>query len=66
MRRMMGYGGGSSRIKISSILYLPEDLPVVIELVDTRRKLEDFLDVIDPVIPEGVHVRLYRHKGKKG
>ncbi|XOF33433.1 MAG: DUF190 domain-containing protein [Candidatus Electrothrix sp. YB6] len=67
VRGMMGYGA-SSRIKTSSILCLSEDLPVVIELIDTREKLEDFLDVIDPVISKGVvtmeevHVRLYRHK----
>ena len=67
VRGMMGYGA-NSRIKTSSILCLSEDLPVVIELIDTRRKLENFLDTVDPVIPEGVvtlervHVRLYRHK----
>ncbi|MCI5142215.1 MAG: DUF190 domain-containing protein [Candidatus Electrothrix sp. ATG1] len=67
VRGMMGYGA-SSRIKTSSILCLSEDLPVIIELIDTQEKLEAFLDIIDPVIPEGVvtlekvHVRLYRHK----
>ena len=70
MRGMMGYGAGS-RIKTSSILCLSEDLPVVIELIDTRQKLEDFLDILDLVIPEGVvtlekvHVRLYRHDKEK-
>jgi PII-like signaling protein len=70
VRGMMGYGA-SSRIKTSSILCLSEDLPVIIELIDTQQVLEDFLDVIDPVIHKGVvtmekvHVRLYRHKGKK-
>jgi PII-like signaling protein len=69
-RGMMGYGAGS-RIKTSSILCLSDDLPVIIELIDTRRMLEEFLDVIDPVISEGLvtmeemHVRMYRHKGKK-
>ncbi|MCI5132972.1 MAG: DUF190 domain-containing protein [Candidatus Electrothrix sp. EH2] len=67
VRGMMGYGA-SSRIKSSSLLCLSEDLPVVLELIDTREKLEDFLDTVDPVIPKGVvtleqvHVRLYRHK----
>ncbi len=51
-----------------SILCLSEDLPVIIEMIDTRRMLEEFLDVIDPVIGEGLvtleemHVRMYRHK----
>ncbi|MCI5223228.1 MAG: DUF190 domain-containing protein [Candidatus Electrothrix sp. AR4] len=70
VRGMMGYGA-NSRIKTSSILCLSEDLPVVIELIDTQEVLGDFLDVIDPVITEGVvtmeevHVRFYRHKKKK-
>jgi PII-like signaling protein len=70
VRGMMGYGA-NSRIKTSSILCLSEDLPVIIELIDTRRMLEEFLDVIDPVITEGLvtleemHVRMYRHKGGK-
>ena len=67
-RGMMGYGAGS-RIKTSSILCLSDDLPVIIELIDTKRMLEEFLDIIDPVISEGLvtmeemHVRMYRHKG---
>ena len=70
IRGMMGYGAGS-RIKTSSILCLSEDLPVVIEMIDTQQKLESFLDILDPVIPEGVvtmekvHVRLYRHDENK-
>ena len=70
VRGMMGYGA-NSRIKTSSILCLSEDLPVIIELIDTRRMLEEFLDVIDPVIREGlvtleeIHVRMYRHSKKK-
>jgi len=69
VRGMMGYGA-NSRIKTSSILCLSEDLPVIIELIDTRRMLEEFLDVIDPAISEGLvtleemHVRMYRHSGE--
>ena len=69
VRGMMGYGA-NSRIKTSSILCLSEDLPVIIELVDTKRMLEEFLDVIDPVISEGLvtlqemNVRMYSHSGK--
>lgn len=67
VRGMMGYGA-SSRIKTASILRLSEDLPVIIELVDERRILEDFLEVIDSKIGKGlitlenVQIRLYRHK----
>lgn len=65
-RGMMGYGA-NSRIKTASILRLSEDLPVVIELVDEREILADFLEIIDPVIGEGlvtmekVQVHMYRH-----
>ena len=44
---------------------------MVLELIDSRQKLEAFWDILDPVIPEGVvtmekvHVRLYLHDGKK-
>jgi PII-like signaling protein len=68
-RGMMGYGA-NSRIKTASILRLSEDLPVIIEMVDEQPLLEDFLDLIDPVIGEGLvtmekmHIRLYRHKNK--
>lgn len=66
-RGMMGYGK-SSRIKTSSILRLSEDLPVVIELVDTHEKLVALLDVLDPVLTGGLvtleemHIHMYRHK----
>ncbi len=65
-RGMMGYGA-NSRIKTASILRLSEDLPVIIELVDEWELLEEFLEIIDPVIGEGLvtmekmHIRLYRH-----
>jgi len=65
VRGMMGYGA-NSRIKTTSILRLSEDLPVIIELVDTKRMLEEFLEVIDPVLSEGLvtfekmNIRMYR------
>jgi PII-like signaling protein len=64
-RGMMGYGA-NSRIKTTSILCLSEDLPVVIECIDTREMLEQFMDLIDPAIREGVatlenmQIRFYR------
>lgn len=67
VRGMMGYGK-SSRIKTSSILRLSEDLPVIIELVDTREKLLDLLNQIDPVLTGGLvtleemQIHMYRHK----
>ena len=68
VRGMMGYGA-NSRIKTASILRLSEDLPVIIELVDTKEMLEQFLEVVDPVLGEGLvtfekmHIRMYRAPG---
>ena len=49
----MGFGA-KSRIKTSKILRLSEDLPIVIELVDTEEKLHKFLTTIDHAIKEGL------------
>lgn len=53
LRGIMGYGG-RSRIHTSKILRLSEDLPIVVELVDTREKLETYLALVDTVIEEGL------------
>jgi hypothetical protein len=70
LRGMMGFGA-SSRIKTSKILRLSEDLPVVVEVVDTAAKLEQFLSDIDPVIHDGLatlekaEIKFYRSKGRQ-
>lgn len=52
-RGMMGYGA-NSRIHTSKILRLSQDLPVIVEIVDVREKLEAFLEKIDPLIKGGL------------
>ncbi len=42
LRGTMGYGA-RSRIHTSKILRLSRDLPVVVEMIDARERLEDFL-----------------------
>ncbi len=65
LRGLMGYGA-HSRIHTFKIARLSEDLPVVVEMVDTQEKLEGFLAVVDSAIAEGLvtlekaRVRLYR------
>jgi len=49
----MGYGA-NSRIHTSKILRLSQDLPVIVEIVDAREKLEAFLEEIDPLIKGGL------------
>lgn len=53
LRGIMGYGA-NSRIHTSRIMRLSEDLPIIIEIVDTSEKLAAFLSQIDPVICEGL------------
>lgn len=67
LRGLMGYGA-HSRLHTFKIERLSLDLPVVVEIVDSREKIEAFLDLIDDDITEGlatiekVHVRLYRSR----
>jgi len=67
LRGIEGFGA-HSRLHTARILRLSEDLPIVIEIVDTRAKIEAFLPVIDAAIPEGlatleaVRVRFYRSR----
>ena len=67
LRGTMGYGV-RSRIHTSKILRLSRDLPVVVEMIDARKRLEDFLSKIDHVFTGGlatfekVDVRFYKPK----
>ncbi len=69
LRGMMGYGA-RSRVHTAKLLRLSEDLPVVIELVDTPDKLAPLEEYLDEVVDEGlvtkeaVDVAMYR-SGKK-
>jgi uncharacterized protein len=64
-RGLEGFGA-HSRIHTTKILRLSTDLPIVIEIVDTREKIDAFLEVIDGAIREGlstvekVEIRFYR------
>ncbi len=65
IRGIEGFGAGS-RIHTSKILRLSEDLPLIIEIVDTSEKIEKFMPQVDAAINEGlvtienVNIRLYR------
>ena len=66
MRGIMGFGA-SSRIHTTTIMRLSMDMPLVIEMVDSRDNLMTFLDDIHDVIKEGMatiekaEVIFYRH-----
>ena len=53
LRGMMGFGA-HSRLHTFKIERLSQDLPVILEIVDTREKLERFLSLIDSEIEEGM------------
>jgi uncharacterized protein len=69
LRGLEGFGA-HSRVHTAKILRLSTDLPIVVEIVDTREKIEHFLPMIDGAISEGlatlekVQIRFYR-SGKK-
>lgn len=48
---IMGFGG-NSRIHTSKILRLSEDLPLVIEIVDEAKKIEDFIPIVEKIFEE--------------
>jgi hypothetical protein len=53
VRGIMGYGA-SSRLHTAKVLRLSEDLPIVVEIVDTREKIEQFLPFLDEAVPGGM------------
>lgn len=54
LRGMMGFGARSREIHTFKIERLSEDLPIVVEVVDTIEKLEGFLEVIEAGITAGL------------
>ena len=53
LRGPMGFGA-SSRLHTTKILRLSEDLPLVIEIVDSEEKIDDFLPVLDGMMSSGL------------
>ena len=71
IRGIAGYGA-NSRVHTHRILRLSEDLPLVLEIVDTEEKIQEFLPLLSETMVEGlvtvetVRVFFYRHnEGKK-
>ena len=53
LRGILGYGA-HSQIHTAKILRLSEDLPIVVEIVDSEERIESFLPVLDEMIAEGM------------
>jgi len=62
--------GADSRMHTSRILRLSEDLPVLIEIVDTEDRIDRVLPMLDEMVGEGmitverVHIIAYRGQNK--
>jgi PII-like signaling protein len=69
LRGPMSYGH-SSRLHTAKILRLSEDLPVVIEIVESEEKINEFLPILDGMMGSGlvtlekVQVLQYGKNGK--
>lgn len=69
IRGIMGFGA-SSRIHSTKLLTLSEDLPIIIEIVDTEDKINQLIPFLDEVVKEGlvtkenVNVIKYLHNKK--
>lgn len=69
LRGIAGFGR-SSVVHSSHLLRMSEDLPIVIECVDTAERVEAVLPALDALIDEGlitlerVDVRIYRGRGQ--
>jgi len=68
LRGPMGFGA-HSRMHTVKVLRLSQDLPIVIEIVDTPAKIDELIPEIDQMVEEGlitlekVHVIRYRANG---
>ncbi len=53
LRGHVGFGH-KSRIHTTKILRLSQDLPIVVEIVDTQDKIDGFLPVLDGMMSSGL------------
>lgn len=65
LRGLMGFGKHSI-LHTAKILRLSEDLPMVIEIVDSREKVDEFLPLLSEMIKDGMvtleRVRVLQYK----
>lgn len=68
-RGIMGYGA-ASRIHSIKLLRLSEDLPVMIEIVDTEENIEKILPFLDETVSDGLitmeKVKIIKYRSGKG
>jgi PII-like signaling protein len=53
IRGPMGYGA-NSRLHTTKILRLSEDLPMIVEIVDAKEKIDELMPHVDHMVHEGL------------
>ncbi len=70
LKGVMGYGA-KSRIQTTKVLRLSEDLPMIIEIIDSRDRVNSFIPFLDEHVKNGlitmetVRVIKYHHDKKQ-
>ncbi len=68
IRGISGYGA-KSHMHTAHLLRLSQDLPIIIEVVDSQEKIDRVLPLIDPMVKEGLitmeKVNVIRYAPKK-
>jgi PII-like signaling protein len=69
LKGIMGFGA-NSRLHTSKVLRLSEDMPLIVEIVDTWDKIESLMPFLEETVKEGlvtienINIVIYRHKQK--
>lgn len=68
-RAIAGYGA-NSRIRTVKVLRLSMDLPIIVEIIDSLAKIEEFLPELHEMVKDGlitvhpISIKLYRSSGQ--
>ena len=67
MRGAMGFGA-ASRLHTAKILRLSQDLPLIVEIVDSEEKITELLPHLDEMVQEGLltleKVRVVKYRAR--
>ncbi len=68
LKGSMGFGA-HSRLHTTKILRLSEDLPIVVEIVDSKEKIDELLIHVDEMVQEGLvtieRVRVIKYRANE-
>jgi uncharacterized protein len=70
LRAIEGYGAGG-RVRSVKVLHLSEDVPIVVEIIDTPERIAAFVPTLDKIVAEGIvtlekiHTLTYRRNNSE-